>query len=127
MRLFRAARTSTKKIAVLAIIEDSSGLPDPASRQRYVEFMDSLANDAVGVGYVLSANGFPAAAHRAVLNQMNEQGRHGLPTFATETDLEALAWLEAQGAAKDDTKRLAALKIELNEQRAALSRSIAEK
>lgn len=112
-RLYRAGRASERKIAAMSLIYDSTGLPDVATRQRYVEFADAFAGDTIGVATVVLASGFPATAHRAVLAQMNDQGRHGLPTRATETEEEALQWLQAQGVSKEDVRRMAELAEEL--------------
>ncbi len=121
IRIVRAARNSQRKMAFLVVILHSSGLPDPESRQRYVEFMDTCKDNAIGAAYAITGEGFPANAHRMVLDQMNAQDRHGLLTFASATMAEATHWLQEQGADSEETDRLVALVDGIKQEQAELS------
>lgn len=120
IRVIRAARNSERKMAFLCVILHSSGLPDPESRQRYVEFMDTCKEDTVGCAYAITGEGFPADAHRMVLDQMNTQDRHGLPTFAAATIPEATQWLKDNGVDDDEIDRLVALVDSIKQEQATL-------
>lgn len=121
IRLVRAARQSENPAVLLVVVESPAGLPDPESRQRYVDLLSSLVGESLGAVFVTEGEGFPKDAHKMVLEQVNDPRRHGLPTNATDTLAEAISWLAEQGASADETKRLENLVVTLRAKQAALS------
>ncbi len=121
IRLVRAARQSQNSVVLLVVVERPAGLPDPGSRQRYVDLLASLVGEAVGAVFVTEGEGFPKDAHKMVLEQVNDPRRHGLPTNATDTLEGAIEWLTEQGASAAETTRLVALVTDLRAKQRALA------